>query len=273
MQTNDLLITLSPEDRQALEDAYRHLEHPSLAARLTNVVGTPIEIGLHLLPKNWYDKLHTGVERAITKALDMAISSLHPHYPSMAHEHFYKVLGASTGAVGGVFGLAGLIVELPITTAIMLRAIADIAHSQGESMGSLDTRLACMQVFALGGRSEEDDASDTGYYGVRLALALSVSNAVEHIAEKGINKKSGPALVNLLTRISSRFGVVVSERAAAQIIPIVGAAGAALINTIFIHHFQDMARGHFTIRRLERKYGPDLVEAAYTSLSSPPVHG
>ncbi len=266
---NDLLLTLSPEDRQALEDAYVHLEHPSLAARLTNVVGTPIEIGLHLLPQGWYDTLHVGVERAITKTLDVAISSLHPGNQSIAHEHFYKMLGASAGAIGGLFGLPGLIVELPMTTAIMLRAIADIARSQGESMDSLDTRLACMQVFALGGRSVEDDASDTGYYGIRLALTLSVSNAVQHVVEKGINKRGGPALVTLLTGISSRFGVVVSERAAAQIIPIVGAVGAALINTIFIQHFQDMARGHFTIRRLERKYGPDLVESVYTSLSSP----
>ena len=263
---NDLLITLSPEDRKALEEAHAHLEHPSLAARLTNVVGTPIEIGLYLLPKDWYDALHAGVERAIAKALDVAISTLHPGNQAIAHDRFYKLLGAGSGAIGGLFGLPSLAVELPITTAIMLRTIADIARSQGEPLDSLDARLACMQVFALGGRSEEDDAADTGYYGVRLALALSVSKAAQHIAEKGINKNSGPALVNLITAISSRFGAIVSQRAATQLMPVVGAASAALINVIFIQHFQDMARGHFTIRRLERKYGSELVQTAYESL-------
>jgi len=51
----------------------------------------------------------------------------------------------------------------------------------------------------------------------------------------------------------------VSEKVAAQAIPLIGAAGGALINTIFIDHFQNMARGHFIIRRLERRYDKDLI--------------
>ena len=45
-----------------------------------------------------------------------------------------------------------------------------------------------------------------------------------------------------------------------------GAVGGALINTIFIDHFQDMARGHFIIRRLERVYGTDEVKRQYEEL-------
>lgn len=30
----------------------------------------------------------------------------------------------------------------------------------------------------------------------------------------------------------------------------VGAFGGAVINTLFIDHFQDMGRGHFTVHRL-----------------------
>jgi hypothetical protein len=39
-----------------------------------------------------------------------------------------------------------------------------------------------------------------------------------------------------------------------------------LINTIFIDHFQDMARGHFIVRRLERVYGTDEVKRQYEKL-------
>ncbi|MBW2614674.1 MAG: EcsC family protein, partial [Deltaproteobacteria bacterium] len=53
---------------------------------------------------------------------------------------------------------------------------------------------------------------------------------------------------------------------AAQAVPIIGAAGGALINTIFIDHFQDMARGHFIVRRLERVYGTDEVQRQYEGL-------
>jgi hypothetical protein len=53
---------------------------------------------------------------------------------------------------------------------------------------------------------------------------------------------------------------------AAQAIPLIGAAGGALINTIFIDHFQNMARGHFIIRRHERRYDKDMIRQAYDNL-------
>ncbi|UTW12556.1 hypothetical protein [Marinobacterium rhizophilum] len=40
----------------------------------------------------------------------------------------------------------------------------------------------------------------------------------------------------------------------------------ALINSLFNGHFQDIARGHFTVRRLERVYGPEQVQALDGSL-------
>jgi hypothetical protein len=265
---NEPVPLLSAEDQRALEVAYSHLEHPSLAARLTHLVGTPIEIALHLLPKTWYDPLQRGVERAIAKALDSAIVTLHQDHDTrpLAHPAFYKLLGAATGAVGGLFGLPALLIELPITTTVMLSAIADVARSEGADLNALDTRLDCMQVFALGGRSDEDDAADLGYYGVRLAVSVSVSNAARHIAEHGLGKEGGPALVSLIRAVATRFGGVISEKATAQLVPLIGAASAAFLNTIFIQHFQDTARGHFTIRRLERRYGVETVQAAYQRL-------
>ncbi len=69
-----------------------------------------------------------------------------------------------SGAVGGFFGLPGLIIELPISTTLMLRSIADIARSEGEDLSSFDAHLACITVFALGGRSRDDNAAETAYY-------------------------------------------------------------------------------------------------------------
>ncbi|HRZ21620.1 MAG TPA: EcsC family protein, partial [Bacteroidales bacterium] len=59
------------------------------------------------------------------------------------------------------------------------------------------------------------------------------------------------------------FGIQITEKAAAQAIPAIGAAGGALINTIFMDHFQDMAKGHFIVRRLERKYGKEAIQDLY----------
>jgi hypothetical protein len=39
---------------------------------------------------------------------------------------------------------------------------------------------------------------------------------------------------------------------------------------MFINHFQKMARAHFTIRRLERKYGKVLVKQKYLKIEARP---
>jgi hypothetical protein len=176
------------------------------------------------------------------------------------------MLVAATGAAGGAFGLPALLVELPVSTTIMLRSIVDVARSQGERIRELETKLACLEVFALGGPSRRDDAAETGYFAVRTALATTVSEAAQYIAKRGLAQEGAPALVRFIAQIASRFGVVVSEKAAAQAVPIIGAMGGAAVNLIFIKHFQDMARGHFIVRRLERVHGQDVVRAEYETM-------
>jgi hypothetical protein len=265
--------SLSQGDLAILRRAHQHLEYPSFAARLSSVVGAPIEMTLKLLPKTWYRSFHRYAESAIERALDAAIASLRTTSGNPPSRNVYhKTLGVVSGALGGFFGGPSLLIELPVTTTIMLRTIADIARSEGEDLGSMDSRLACMQVFALGGRSKDDDYADTGYYGIRLALESSVLNASRFIATQGFgaNGGSAPALVSLIATISKRFGFVLSEKAAAELVPVVGALGGAFVNGIFIQHFQDMAWSHFSIRRLERKYTPMLIRAEYGKIAELP---
>jgi hypothetical protein len=254
--------TLEAGDLEALQAAHEQLEHPSLAARLSNVIGTPIEVALTLLPQHWYQALHGTVERAIEKSFSAALTSLRNKHASNAHDAYYKLLVGSAGAAGGFFGLPGLLLELPVTTTLMLRSIAEIARESGEDLHRGDSQAACLQVFALGGRSEMDDAADTGYYGVRLALAAywKGGSLESMLAQTG-------AAAGLVHAVAARFGVDLSKRAAARLVPVAGAASGALVNTIFMQHFQEMARSHFTIRRLERKYGSDLVRHHYERLS------
>jgi hypothetical protein len=45
------------------------------------------------------------------------------------------------------------------------------------------------------------------------------------------------------------------------------ALGGASVNYLFIEHFQETAQGHFTVRRLERAYGKDIVRTEYERLA------
>lgn len=259
-------MTLTPEDGDDLRKAKALLEHPGLAARLTHLLGLPMERGVALLPAGWHLKINEIARAALSKSVFAAVLTLNNTPGKPSSNALHKLGVAATGGLGGLFGLPALSIELPVSTTIMLRSIADIARSEKENIRDPGTRTACVEVFALGGPSRSDDASETGYFAVRAALSQNVSAAAEYLARHGTIDKGAPALVRLIVQVAERFSLQVSEKAAAQAIPAIGAAGGALVNTLFINHFQDMARGHFIVRRFERQYGRETVETAYRTL-------
>jgi hypothetical protein len=260
-------MTLPRQDLEELRRAKDLLENPGLAAKFSAVLGTPFEKGMKMLPARWQKSVHTATEAALLKALDVAVRSLGMKRPRASNDRMHRLAAAASGAAGGAFGIAAIGVELPISTTLILRSIAEIAAAEGEDPRHIDTKLACITVFALGStKDRRDNAAESGYFAARAALASAVTEATKYLAEKGLGKGGAPALVRLIALIGARFGIVVSQKAAAQMVPVIGAAGGALINTIFIGHYQDMARGHFIVRRLEKIHGTEPVRIAYGKL-------
>src|SRR6266702_2123386 len=184
---------MTQDDLATLQRAVASLEHPRLAARLTNMVGKPIELIGYALPASASQAITAATSKALEMALEVALRTMH-HTPRAGSQLFHKALVTASGAAGGAFGLATLPIELPVSTIIMLRSIADIARSEGEDLSDPETALSCVQVFALGGR----DASDSGYFAVRGMLAKSVTEAARFIAERGAVKEGGPLLVRFI---------------------------------------------------------------------------
>jgi hypothetical protein len=266
-------MELTKSELATLEEAYTMLENPSLAVRLSSAVGMPVEAVTRKLGKRVPEVVVDVVSKSTHKAIELVMQSsvwtMKGEEQAPASPKLHKAAALTTGAVAGFFGLETLIVELPLTTGIMFRSIADIARAEGESPKNPETMMNCMQVFAMGSRlSDKDDAAETSYYGVRVALSKVVTDALQYVASHGVGSASAPPLVRLISAVAARFGIVVTQKAMAQTIPILGAVGGGLVNTIFISHFQDMARGHFSIRRLERKYGDEVIKDAYLQLKS-----
>lgn len=260
--------TLQAKDLQDLRTAKSLLENPGLAVRLANLIGTPIEKGFKLLPQGWTEAVHAAARKALMRAMEVAVASLGRQPQTVASEKFHKILVGASGGLGGAFGLVALPLELPVSTTFMLRSIADIARSEGHDLRSASVKLACLEVFALGGKSKSDDASESGYWAIRTALARMISEAVAHAAERRAIERTAPAMVRLITAIAARFGVIVSEQMAAKAVPVIGAASGSIINILFMEHFQNMARGHFIVKRLEAKYGVGKIREAYEALGA-----
>jgi len=256
---------MTDDDLETLRTAVGLLENASLAARLTNIVGKPIELIGAALPEGASNAIAAATTKGLNAALKVALRTME-NRPEAASALLHKALATASGAIGGSLGLVTAPLEIPISTIIMLRSIADIARSEGEDLADPDAALSCVQVFALGARSASLDAAESGYFVVRGMLAKSITEAARFITERGIIEEGAPILVRFIAQVASRFGVVVTQKLAAQTLPVVGALGGAAVNYAFIDHFQDVARGHFAIRRLERAYGKELVRAQYERL-------
>ena len=254
---------MTNQDFQQLQQAAAKLEGKSFAMTLASKVGMPVEALMRMLPDRAHATVGNAVDKALDQCLKMALSFNHDASGSKASQQRHRVTTAITGALGGFFGLPGLIVELPVTTTVMLHSIAGIAAREGEDLRNPEVALACLQVLAFGPEGKSNDALESAYYATRAALAQVTRDAAAYVAQKGIAKEGAPALVNFVARIAARFGLEVSEKVAAQMIPVAGAAGGLALNVLFTSHFQRLAEGHFTVRRLERQYGTEEVRRQY----------
>jgi hypothetical protein len=263
----DRSTALSLPNQKALQRAFLVLEDPRFAARLADYAGQPVKRVLHMLPKTANARLNDAIKTAILHCLRLAIGSLEPASKRRPEALVSTLLVGLTGGVSGLLGATALPLELPLTTTIMLRSIAEIARRGGEDLSTLDARLACVEVLALGAGNSEV-GTDVGYFAARALLSKLAGDASALILERGVAGVSAPAVNRLAQEIAARFGIVISERVAAGALPVLGALGGATVNTIFMNHFQRIARGHFTVRRLERQYGVDMVRRYYEALGA-----
>jgi hypothetical protein len=255
--------SLTPADAWALRIAVQKLETQSFAMKVAARLGVPIETLLHMLPQRAQSSVGAAVNKALEQCLSLALKAGRGNSSVVAHTRSHTAAVAFTGAVGGFFGLPGLLIELPITTTVMLHSIVEIARSQGEDLADPQSALACLEVFALGPQGAPGNVLESAYYATRTALAQATREAAAYIVQKGVSKETAPALISFIARVAARFGVEVSEKVAAELVPIAGAAGGMALNIAFSNHFQNIAEGHFTVRRLERTYGPALIRAEY----------
>jgi hypothetical protein len=255
---------MSLDDGDALARAAYLLEGETLASRFTGAIGGRLDAASRILPPQARRLVGAATAIALKTALRASLWTLRAdevYKPSA--DRWHKAVAAASGACGGALGLAALAVELPISTTILLRSIAEIARSEGEDLADPEAALACLEVFALGGEDESEVGVETGYLAVRAALAREVTASARFLLGPAIAGGSAPIMTRLISQVAARFGLAVSEKAIAQGAPLIGAAGGAAINAAFADHFQALARGHFIVRRLERRYGTELVRSEF----------
>ncbi|WP_326522791.1 EcsC family protein [Sphingomonas sp.] len=229
-----------------------HDEANGLLLRLLGWAGSRVDSALDRLPDGWRGRIDAAAGLALDHGYRIAFST-QPGGDSRAvdralawaaGERWHKAATAVTGALGGAGGLATTLIDLPVTTTLILRSIQQIAAGYGEDPADPAVRAQCVAVLGLGGPTPDDDAGDAGFVAARLAL-------------------SGKAITEVLKDVLPRFGIVVGQKALAQATPLLGALAGATINPVFTGYYQTMAHVHFRLRRLEAAHPPDQVRACF----------
>ncbi len=149
---------LSAEDLEVLTKAKQQMLTIGWAMKGLNSIGNLIQTKVDLLPdkqQKWLQKVSYDVLLRVVKANLFSMNKEQKQNAPL--NKTYKALVTSSGILGGVFGIAAFAADLTVTTKLMMRSIMDIARSEGENLEELDSQLACLQVFALGGKSKHDD--------------------------------------------------------------------------------------------------------------------
>ena len=215
---------MSLEERELLdlEKAVKLLEQATITEKMTQMVGKPIDYLMSKLPKGEEAQIYSLVDKALHKAADAALWSLNNEPNREASTKTNKFFAAVSGAVGGTFGFSALAIELPLSTTIMLRSVADIARSEGFDLDKVETKQACLEVFALGGPSENDnavdtayendDAVDTAYYATRSFTAEAMQILSKELSEIATKKVSVNAATNLTPTQTGKWLATLIEK-------------------------------------------------------------
>ena len=180
------------------------------------------------------------VEAALKRAFDIAVLRLGRDGQLDQSKRLSGPLVFLSGAVGGFVGMGGFLPDATVTSLAIMREIARIAVEEGEDLDSPDARAACLEVFALNAGQKGGAEPESSYFSARLVM-------------------QGRPMAMLLADVARRFGVTLSQKFALQAVPVIGAVAGASLNSAFLSHYRELARAHFTIRRLERRFGEATV--------------
>ncbi|KNG94833.1 EcsC family protein [Pseudaestuariivita atlantica] len=236
MDDNSVDVVEIPADLEAelAALARRYERADGLGLQVLNFIGDQAEAQVARLPVNVRDRL----EQATLRALKAAMGAAHGtrDIGGSAAPWLDKVAATLSGAAGGFGGVPSALMELPVTTTLLLRAIQNVAVEHGYDPRAADVERDCLLVLAAKGplAGEEDEGVDLGFLTARVAV-------------------SGTAVNALLARVAPRLAAALGQKLAAQAVPVVGAMTGAATNYAYVSYYQELAQVIFRLRKLSEE--------------------
>lgn len=214
--------------------AKRYLAASGVGMNILTSVGGHAESLIERLPAVVRRRVDRITYSGLSRAFDAASRSR--RLVRDRGDWFNRMLSTASGAMGGMGGLPGALIELPLTITLLLRAILDVAAEHGFDPDSDEVRAEALRVLASAGPMAEDDGADLGLLAARLSI-------------------TGQTVQGLISKVAPKLSVSLAQKLGAQALPVLGAVAGASINYTFSAYYQELARVNFGLMRLAHETG------------------
>jgi hypothetical protein len=167
------------------------------------------------------------------------------------------MIGGAGGALFGIAGAAGLVMDVPSLLTLALRTIHRVSLCYGEGGGPAERQRRAIGIFALASANSAaekqaawaalrqgrpllaDPGAGPERIGEELAGDFAWREGIERVAEREMAKE---ATVFSLQTLAGRVGVHLGSRKSAGAVPILGAAVGSAMNAWYLHDVSRTAR-------------------------------
>lgn len=252
MTDNSMMLPMSPETEAQIAALARRAERaggPLMKA--ISFAGNRAEGLLERIPAPLRARIEEATAFALRRCYGAASIARGTRLPS-AGRFGHQMAAVMSGGLGGFGGLASSVVELPATVSIFFAAIQRVAESYGFDPKDEAVRLECLRVFGSGTPFEDDDGTNTAFLASRVAL-------------------TGAGAQGLIASVAPRLATMLSQKLAAQTVPLLGAATEAAVNLAFITYYQELAHVRFSLLKLAQDHPEGEVMQSFRAAGAKPV--
>ncbi|MDB6455063.1 EcsC family protein [Falsirhodobacter sp. 20TX0035] len=252
MPQTPVLTPLSPETEAEIAALARRAEKAGgPLMKVISFAGHRAEGLMDRIPSPIRIRIEEATAFALRRCYGVASAAHGSRLPSVG-KHGHKVAAVMSGGLGGFGGMASSIVELPATVSIFFAAIQKVAAEHGFDPKEEAVRLECLRVFGSGTPFEEDEGTNTAFLASRVAL-------------------TGAGAQGLIASVAPRLAAVLSQKLAAQTVPLLGAATGAAVNLAFISYYEELAHVRFALLKMAMEHPEGEVMQSFRAASARPV--
>lgn len=244
-RSNACAILEEEEFRRVIEAAEIYVSSRTVLMSFVATLGNVVDRGINRIPEDWRGEITKKIRETLDFAQRVSIVQMDDEPGRRSSGERYTAMAMATGVAGGTLGLPSVLAELPITTGLILRAIADIGRAHGHRLNDPEFRATCIEVFAYGGPLDDDDDADITFIASKLG-AIEVSE--------------------LVAKVAIRYAAALAPKIVAMSVPVAGSVLGAGVNWAYMNFYQSMARVLFMLHPIQRKYDRAQVRSCFGSL-------